>query len=680
MKMMMIKTKKQTTMKKVFYIAAIATLSFLSCQREEQDLSKNDVVSEGFTFKASIEQFATRGDINDNNKLVWAEGDKIGIYVNDASWDDHNQPFTLTSNGGSTEGVFAWDYGTFKNPNAAAAFFPWSGTGLNENNVSDGDGIAYFKLKDDYWSYSSGKMLTPLVAPLSGSTDDIHFKHAGAAVKVTINNLPKRVRDIGMSVEGQQITGDYHIDPAQAGTACLTLDEGAADATKNSVWLHVWNGSESKFTFIFPVPAITKPKLSFQIWDENGILVWSKKLKAQSSDLNRNDILVMPPLSITPYSQFTESDTWTFCGTINGSAWVNDIPMYTDGNYCILRGITFKAGDEFKIRKDKKWVNEGGEEYPSSNQVISSAYAGERDIWFNTNSHEIEIKEAKCPYPSPKVTLYFGINSVGGTGIALSSSALAHGYEWPGLTLTEREYINGKWYYKHVVDGGVVWGKTISGIHIVGIDSWNTAESSADFTTIKTEYYFEATSGATLTQLNERPEEVVVEPVSITIDGNMSDWDDVEGVTYGNHTVKVVSDNTKLYFYSLRAVQGRYSAIWGGGGYIYLGLDLDNDSTTGDGVIGSNGPYEFVCLFYPYAGTSDAPAFNESPQSNWDCSPAPYSIANFALKGVADATDGAAIEFSIPRADLPTIPNTPITIKFFGGSKDLNSVSLTRVL
>ena len=599
-------------MKKYLFFVAIATLFAASCQKENGLLSEQNKKSDSFTFKASIEQLAengqnasqapVKGTINASNQLVWASGDKIGIYVNDDTWGDKNQPFTLSSGAGETSAEFAWDYTGSFSDKAAAAFYPWD----NNDNAGDGtlnnvyEGYAYFTLNEGIYSYSSGKMLTPLVASLSGSADNISFKHAGAAVKVHINNVPKRVHSIGMSVNGQQVTGEFKVPVADAGTAAMV--PVAADGTKNTVWLNIWNGSQAAWDFIFPVPELTKPKLSFQMYDANDILVWSKNLKAQTSDLGRGDILVMPDLTINPYSQFTESTEWTLCGKLGGvDNWGADIPMYADGTVTILKGMTFKAGDEFKIRKNKAW----DEAYPASNYAITEDCT--KDVWFNNSTHEITLKDAICDYPAPKVTLYFGINGSIPKSIHISSSTLAPGAEWPGLKLTEREYINGKWYYKHVVDGTTVWGKSISGVYIVSKDSWNTTSSTLTFNTIKTEYYFEATSSTAIEQLSDRPADVAVTHTAISIDGNMSEWAAVEGTTVGNHTAKVESDATNLYVYSSRTnASGDYAAIWGGGGYVYVVLDLDNDSSTGDGSIyGNTG--EFVGLLYPYAGSSASP-------------------------------------------------------------------------
>ena len=657
-------------MKKVIYLLAVAALAFVSCEKEiEVNIDSN---RDALTFKASIEQLSepTKGNLNASNQLEWAEGDKIGIYF--ASWDDNkNQAFTLSSGQGTTEGEFTIDTGwSFVPTDATVAFYPWQGTGSDKNNVYDG--TMYFKLSDSYWSYESGDMLTPLVASLSNS-NNIAFKHAGAAVKVHINNVPKRVHSIGMSVNGQQISGSYSINPANAGTDAIAV-VGAADATKNSVWLNIWNGAEAAWDFIFPVPPLTTPKLSFQMWDENDILVWSKNLKAQSSNLGRGDILVMPDLTITPYAQFAESAEWTLCGKIGGVAnWDADIPMYTDGTVTILKGMTFKAGDEFKIRKNKAW----DEAYPGSNYVISEDCT--KDVWFDNSEHGITLKDAKCDYPAPKVTLYFGINGSISKSIHISSSTLAPDVEWPGLQLTEREYINGKWYYKLVVDGTTVWGKSISGVYIVSKDSWNTSSSTITFSSIKKEYYFEATASTAIEQLSERPAEAAVTHTAITIDGNLSEWSAVEGTTVGNHTVKLESDKNNIYVYSSRTnASGPYSEIWDNGGYVYVRFDLDNNPATyhEDAYFwGSSG--DFVVLLYPYAGTSVTPAFNTSKTSKWDFAPkSGYSIDSIVLYG-QESSGTATFELKIPRSSIPAIPSTgPVTITL-NGNKEMSTVTIT---
>lgn len=392
-------------MKKSLIIVAFATLFVASCQKENEPAAQN-AENKPLSFKASIEQLEepVKGTIDASNQLVWAKNDLIGIYFPD--WEDKNQPFKLNdSDAGNTVGEFT--IATAANPSGATAtcaYYPWWDTesgstaypSSSQTNVWEG--IVYFKLKSEYYGYSDKKMLTPLVAPITSSSDNISFKHAGAAVKLTVNNLVSGTYHTTMTVAGKQITGGFHVNPANAGTDALALDV-AEDASQNHVTLHAWKSSGA-FTWIFPVPELSKPKLKFEITDENGVPVWSKSLKAQANDLGRGDLLVMPAIDVTPYANFVQDDacTWSFSGNINGGTWQDDIPMVSDGKYWILAGFTFKEGDEFRIRKDKKW-DEAYPEGSGNNWVFTSSNAGAKDIIFNSETHEIKVVSHKFPYP-----------------------------------------------------------------------------------------------------------------------------------------------------------------------------------------------------------------------------------------------------------------------------------------
>ena len=400
-------------MKKALFLVAVATLALLSCQKEN---GTTDVkpANDGLSFKASIEDLSTKATIDDSFQLHWSENDVIGIYFPD--WGDKNQPFRLNAaDAGNTEGTFT--IATAANPSGAsatAAYFPWwdteglSATYPSSSQTNVWEGVVYFKMKTDYYGYSDGRMLTPLVAPITSSSDNIAFKHAGAAVKVTTNNLVSGTYHATMSVTGKQITGDFHVNPANAGTEALALD-AAEDASQNHVTLHAWKSSGA-FTWIFPVPELTTPKLQFEIEDENHVTVWSTKLKAQANDLKRGDVLVLPARDIPQYSKFVQDAAceWSFSGNINGSAWQDNVQMMKDGKYWILAGCTFAAGDEFKIRKNKDW----GEAYPPSNWAFNAGNAGSKDIIFNSETKEIKVVAHKFPYPEPDFSYMASSSSI----------------------------------------------------------------------------------------------------------------------------------------------------------------------------------------------------------------------------------------------------------------------------
>lgn len=409
-------------MKKSLFFVAVATLFVVSCQKELNP-SEQTVSNDTPCFKASIEQladFETKATINASNQFVWATGDKIGIWF--PSWGEKNQAFTLSGGNGTTEGTFTRDQSADYSPtDASAAFFPWN----NENNVG-GDGNVYFELKSEYWSYNSGDMLTPLVASIT-SSNDISFKHAGAAVKLTVNNLVSGTYAVKMSVYNKQISGYFHVNPANAGTDALVLND-SENTSLNSVTLNSWK-STGAFNWIFPVPELTKPKLKFEITDDNGILVWKKSLAAQANDVKRGEILVMPAVSVTPYSQFTLNTTWGVSGEHN--SW-GDTKMVSDGTLFIAKSVTFAANQQFKVRKDGAWTTSYG--YDQLNGVLSGSNAkdkwhvnavagtennnikitaaGTYDIIINTSdsdycgykAHEIRVVQNGFPYPLPKET------------------------------------------------------------------------------------------------------------------------------------------------------------------------------------------------------------------------------------------------------------------------------------
>ena len=159
---------------------------------------------------------------------------------------------------------------------------------------------------------------------------------------------------------------------------------------------------------------------------------------------------------------------------------------------------------------------------------------------------------------------------------------------------------------------------------------------------------------------------------AVTIDGNFDDWAEVASATEGCHTIKITSDEKNVYFYSLRANEGRYSEIWGGAGYVYIGVDGDNNMETGVSLWG-NGPYEFVGVFYPYAA---AGTFKANPGDA--CMPDTFTLANATCAG-KESEAGAEVEICVPRKDLPAFPATEMTI-YAWGNKDLSKVSIKATL
>ena len=737
-------------MKKLFIFAALAAPLFFSCAKEmeqalEQEPEKTPVAN--VAFKASIESLdsPTKADINASNQLVWAAGDQIGVYIPD--WVDKNKSFTLVGAGGSTTGGFTYDGGEFSATTATVAYFPWNGTNTTtDNNVYEG--TMYFKLPQGYYGYTSGKMLTPLVAKLSRTGeeyDNIEFKHVGAAVKVKINNLPAYSKSIGLSVDGKQIRGDWHINPANAGTDAISLD-AAENTSLNDVWLNFDPiAAERSYTFLFPVPTLpASSKLSFDIYDKNDIKVWSAGARTKGDvALGRAEVLEMPALDITPYKQFNSvSAEWTVIGTVNGTNWNADIPMVTDGSICIAKGVSFEAGGEFKVRQNKSW-EAPNVAYPSSNYVVASA--GVYDIIFDPTkdeSNKVKAVLSGCPYPAAPVTMGIDGNmsewaSIPGTVAATSgdsaiqqvkayadddyvyvyvkrtnegrfsqlwddpkNNGYGDGYYYFYFDLDNDSSTgtydkNGKWdigpflylfgntsgTFNTSPSGSANGLTSLSGVICNGNATSDFVEVEVAFPrenfptissqTVRVSVYGNKDGGQVETSFTIPP----AAPISISIDGNMSDWAKVPGVTTSGiiKSFKMWNDNTNFYFYNACEPGSRGAELWAGGGYYYYDFNLDNNDATGSYMEDSRGPYEATVAIFPFAGTSSEPviAFVKDYLNQG------MTTTGISLDG-AIATDLLEVEFSIPRANFDTQVSAGDIITVYNWrSKGGNSTTLT---
>ena len=646
-------------MKKVFYLVAVATFVFFSCKKEVVSPVESQ---NSLTLRASIEQLAspTKADINANNELVWAKGDQIGVYVN--GWaDNSNQSFTLEGDGGATTGSFARTSETwFETDQAQLAFFPWTSANATTVNVNTDNNVsgttAYFKLPASYSGYTSGKMFTPLLATMSYNSteskyDPIEFKHVGAAVKVTINNLPAGAHSIGMKVDGQQIHGDFHATPNNA----IAVDEGKENVANNEIWLNFEPAAtERAFTFLFPVPTLTTPKLIFKIYDDNDILVWEKKLKAQTNSLARADVLEMPEIDIEPYAQFNTVSAFTVHGTLDGTDW-KDFAMVTDGSKSIAKGLVFSNMGEFKVTDGTNW-------YPDNNWVVNTADT--YDIIFDNTSHNISVVKSNCPYPDAgsNVTFYVHPTTAVVNELCFKSDVLGTD-SWPGTPFaTTYDIIAGQKYYKMEVPASKVWGKTITDLYVVDRETWQTKSGGCTLTFPgnKKEYFIIATKNTDLELLANRP----AEP-SITIDGVFTDWATVSGNTNepsstGNvSTLKAYSDGTSLYLYHKMTPGSGVTFDLSGWRYFRLYFDTDNDVTTG-----------WDTTHWLYAG---ADLVAHGSESNHDIlvyhskgGVANASIEDvvepYQIKAVANADGSIEVELKMSLSELGTITGDEIKI------------------
>lgn len=170
--------------------------------------------------------------------------------------------------------------------------------------------------------------------------------------------------------------------------------------------------------------------------------------------------------------------------------------------------------------------------------------------------------------------------------------------------------------------------------------------------------------------------------ISITIDGDMSDWAGVpDGLssTDGPYLAfKATYDADYLYFYSKRTW---HEGLWkdSSGGYYYFELDTDNDPTTGTHDVNGNTGYgvEYWMYLYLFTGTKDAPTFATSPAGS--AYPSSSVIENVIANGVTDKSV-IETEVRVPRANVGLTSGGTIRIYTWGNKSAGNLKSETSYL
>ena len=179
------------------------------------------------------------------------------------------------------------------------------------------------------------------------------------------------------------------------------------------------------------------------------------------------------------------------------------------------------------------------------------------------------------------------------------------------------------------------------------------------------------TKDATLPEIPDFSEQ---EPEGIIkIDGEFADWDGIQGLSNGSHGMfKIALDDNYVYFYTWRTREGRFADLWGEAkGYVYFGFELDGDPTTGE-KLNNNGPYDFVGFIYCFGGDPENPVIEITAKGN--CAPSSYTIDNVKVSGKVDE-NGAYLEYSIPRSDIPALPEKFAVTSW--GNKDLDKVTVS---
>lgn len=189
-----------------------AVLSLASCNREQ-------LVPDGlYTITASREgDAATKTYVADGRSLVWASGDKIGVF----NGNNANAEYTLSSGAGTGSAEFSAE--TPFTEGALFAYYPYSKANTNSAAIVVDLSNQTYSTPSDFGKYF---YMMGSADVKEGATDiNIGFKNPLAAFVFTVDNkLDHEIKVTGFSVSTQDSEPVFHQE--------ATLDLTAGDPTK----------------------------------------------------------------------------------------------------------------------------------------------------------------------------------------------------------------------------------------------------------------------------------------------------------------------------------------------------------------------------------------------------------------------------------------------------------------
>ena len=233
-----------------------AVLSLASCNREQ-------LVPDGlYTITASREgDAATKTYVGDNLSLVWAAGDKIGVF-NESST---NNAYTLSSGQGTASAEFSAETPFTKG--ALYAYYPYSDTNTSSDAIVVDLSNQTYATPSDFGKYF---YMVGSADVKEGATDiNIGFKNPLAAFVFKVdNNLDHAITVTGFSVSTQNSESVFHQEAtlnltANDPTELTTTDNPTNEISVSIKNIEVASGAELNFPLVVLPANLSNKKLDF---------------------------------------------------------------------------------------------------------------------------------------------------------------------------------------------------------------------------------------------------------------------------------------------------------------------------------------------------------------------------------------------------------------------------------
>lgn len=237
------------------------------CDKEE-NMSGMGHLPGNTILQADIEgQADTRTMIDDNNRVLWAENDHIGVFGNK---DTQNAKFTLVTPAGNTSATFKGHLAEDEEP--AFAYYPY-----HEETVLNGQtATLHFPPKYTY----DGSSQAPMIACPDENSGNFTFRHTCGLLRIILHDIPEGAASFVITSEGEDA-------PALAGKAIvedIVLSQPVArieDEGNRQVTYELPDRTDysmETLTFYIPLPVGVYPRLSVSLLRQDGTAFFTKTL------------------------------------------------------------------------------------------------------------------------------------------------------------------------------------------------------------------------------------------------------------------------------------------------------------------------------------------------------------------------------------------------------------------
>lgn len=316
-------------MKKIFILLAGLAMALVACTKKEMkdDSAQTERVSWPSVITVATEPVVdseTKSVIANNGKFSWFAGtgetaEKLGIYTN-AGFKDYTCTDADTGTfGGDLEGATP----------STVAVYPAGIYALSDKTLT-------VSMPESY-EYVATLAKTPMIAQISGSIDNLAFKHIAALLKVSIANVPPTATQLVLETD-ENVAGDFVISDCTVADAVITNDDGSA---KSVAVNFPAAGNFTNKDFFIPIPAGTYDHFNLFLKDENGNKLAGRKFAGKTiarKDLASGSAIELPRLELSDAIVLNDSQIglrWSenAFATTSAAVTADKAPAYTFGIY-----------------------------------------------------------------------------------------------------------------------------------------------------------------------------------------------------------------------------------------------------------------------------------------------------------------------------------------------------------